>query len=347
MAKFNSKDFNAEAFKYSVSRVPNTKLNELKKSRAVVGDAELANLFSSQNGSAFATVAFKGNLSGFPAVNYDGQTQITANSTKTMTQGVVAIGRAGAFTEKDFSDDLTGLDFMDNVAAQVAEYWDEINQDVLLAVLKGVFSMANNAADTAFVASHTYDVTGLANPNVDATTLNSATQKACGDHKKKFSLIIMHSTVATNLENLQLLKYLTYTDAQGIQRDLGLGTWSGKLVIIDDSMPVDTAGTDPVYTSYVLGDGAIKFQPLSVSVPYEMHRDPATNGGEDTLYTRERMVISPFAISYTKANQATLSPTNAELEDGTNWTLVSDGDAQNPAYINGKAIPIARILSKG
>lgn len=41
----------------------------------------------------------------------------------------------------------------------------------------------------------------------------------------------MHSEVATNLENLQLLKYLTYTDADGIQRDLGLATWNGRMVI--------------------------------------------------------------------------------------------------------------------
>ena len=52
-------------------------------------------------------------------------------------QGVVAIGRAKAWTEKDFSYDITGgVDFMDNVAQQVAEYWQDVDQDTLLAVLK-------------------------------------------------------------------------------------------------------------------------------------------------------------------------------------------------------------------
>ena len=74
---------------------------------------------------------------------------------------------------------------------------------------------------------------------VGPTTLNTAIQQACGDHKQKFSLVICHSSVATHLENLNLLTYLKYTDANGIERDLGMATWNGRLVIIDDSMPVE------------------------------------------------------------------------------------------------------------
>jgi hypothetical protein len=41
---------------------------------------------------------------------------------------------------------------------------------------------------------------------------------------------------------------------------------------------------------------------------------------------------------------ASNSPTSAELEDGANWTLVNDGNGE---YIDHKAIPIARIISRG
>lgn len=109
------------------------------------------------------------------AVNYDGQTDITATTTKTFEQGVVAIGRAKAWTEKDFSYDITGgVDFMDNVAQQVAEYWQDVDQDTLLAVLKGVFSMTGGKS-AEFVQLHTYEVAG----NMEATTMNSATAQAC------------------------------------------------------------------------------------------------------------------------------------------------------------------------
>ena len=84
-----------------------------------------------------------------------------------------------------------------------------------------------------FVSAHTSTI----DTNMTATTLNRATNKACGANKKKFSLTFMHSDVATGLENLNLIERLKYTDKDGIQRDLELGTWNGKLVVVDDSMP--------------------------------------------------------------------------------------------------------------
>jgi len=343
-AKFDAKSFNAEAFKYAVGRVPRTRLNEIRKSRVLVGNPDIREVFASQNGTGYARIAMRGLLDG-DAVNYDGQTDITATSTKTFEQGVVVIGRAKAWVEKDFSYDITGgVDFMDNVAAQVAEYWQDVDQDTLLSILKGVFSMTGGQNDD-FVNQHTFDVDGP----MEATTLNSATAQACGDRKKRFSMIFMHSVVATNLENLNLLQALKYTDKEGVTRDLTLYSWNGKLVVVDDGMPVDTAGADPIYTSYVLGEGSINYEDIGAKVPYEMSRDPKTNGGEDTLYTRQRKVFAPYGISYEKANQATLSPTAAELEDGTNWTLVHSGeaDAGQRSYIAHKAIPICRITSKG
>ena len=183
-----------------------------------------------------------------------------------------------------------------------------------------------------------------------ATSLNVAIQKACGDHKQKFSLVICHSTVATNLENLKLLAYLKYTDAEGIERDLEMGTWNGRLVIVDDSMPVevvpgsDSADSYTKYTTYVLGEGAIGFEPVGAKVPYEMVRDAKTNGGEDTLISRKRNAVSVAGISYLKASQKTNSPTDEELKNGKNWALVSNGDNKT---ISHKAIPIARIISRG
>ena len=41
-----------------------------------------------------------------------------------------------------------------------------------------------------------------------------------------------------------------------------------------------------------------------------------------------------------------LSPTNAELENGANWALVNDGQSDK-GFIDHRAIPIARILSRG
>ena len=461
--KFDAKSFNPEAIKYMVGRVPNLKMNEIKKSRALAGNPDIRDVFASQNGTGYARIAMRGLLEG-DAVNYDGQTNITATTTKTFEQGVVVVGRAKGFVEKDFSYDITGgVDFMQNVADQVADYKDGLDQDTILAILKGIFSMSGDTKSVEFVNKHTLDITGETTKTVGATTLNTAMNRACGANKKKFALVFMHSDAATGLENLNLLEHLKYTDKDGVQRDLDLGTWNGKLVVIDDAMPtnesvatqgvwtikvdtkavagdkieicgttftwvangstvgdfdleipstdnatnqaaaiqtklaaittgdiagitwtassttvtgtqkttapdaevtaeVQTGGTmvitvtnttAPViatdYITYVLGEGSISYEDVGAKVPYEMARDAATNGGEDTLYVRQRKCFAPFGISYEKKNQATLSPTDAELQDGANWVLVHTGEAQasDRSYINHKAVAIARIISRG
>ena len=205
----------------------------------------------------------------------------------------------------------------------------------------------------------------------------------------------MHSDVSTGLENLNLIERLKYTDSNGIQRSLDLGTWNGKLVIVDDDMPVEEGFFDSVqgadgalkivadsaspttgeiklsevtnyfgsktlaagmfvtkgarYTTSVLGDGAIFYEDIGAKVPYSMARDEKTDGGVDILYIRQRKVFAPFGISYEKTSQASLSPEDAELENGANWSLIHSGESSegDRSYINHKAIPIARIFSRG
>ena len=400
---FNAKIFNGEVFQQYVDRIPNTKLNELIKSRAIVQRSDLASAMADQAGGNYITTPLKGLISGSTPLNYDGETDITANQTKTFSHSRVVIGRANAWTERDFSYDITGgVDFMENIAQQISEYWDEIDQDTLVHILNGVFNMSD-AKGAEFVQTHTYDVTTATNSEgvvgyMDGTTLNTAIQRACGDHKGKFSLAIMHSFVATNLENLKLLVYLKYNDANGLQRDLSIGTLNGRLVMVDDSMPtaedestatfakttdqavvagktyytrsgsspnyVYTPVAEPVdanigsyyektaagkiaYTTYVFGDGAIEYTNCGAKVPYEMSRDPKTNGGQDTLYSRQRKCFAPYGISFTKNTMSSLSPTDEELETGANWELVNSNEQGTKQYISLKAIPIARIISLG
>ncbi len=390
-AKFDAKSFNAEAFKYKVGTIPNLKMNEIKKSAALAANPDIKSVFASQNGTGYARIAMRGLLDG-DAVNYDGQTDIPATNTKTFEQGVVVVGRAKAWVERDFSYDITGgEDFMDNVAAQIAEYKDGLDQDTILAVLRGIFAMTGDAKSVEFVNKHTTTVAGA----MTATSLNTAANKACGANKKNFTLVFMHSDVSTGLENLNLIERLKYTDKDGIQRSLELGTWNGKLVVVDDDMPAEdgyyaategdagalkvvansatpadgeikanavtpyfgegtvAAGAFVVpgtrYTTFVLGKGSLSYEDVGVKVPYEMARDPKVNGGEDTLYIRQRKCIAPFGISYEKVSQASNSPTDAELSNGANWVLVHSGEsnAADRSYINHKSVCIARIFSRG
>ena len=227
MAKFDSKSFNAEAFGSYVETLPNPNKDELVKSRAIVADETIKNLLSSQTGSYYGTIPFYGRIGG-DALNYDGETDIESTSMETFEQSVVAIGRAKAWTERDFSVEITaGVDFMSEVAKQVAEYWDDVDTGMIMAILSGIFSMTGEK-NLEFVENHTYDISGEVDNTISATTLNSAIQKASGDKRAKFSMVFMHSAVATNLENQNLLEFLKYTDANGVQRALPLATWTGR-----------------------------------------------------------------------------------------------------------------------
>lgn len=355
MALFDLKNFNGEVFGAYVDAVPNLNRNELLKSGAIVEKPQYASMLPDQTGGNYITIPIKARITG-DAENYDGNTDITTDSRATFTHGRIVVGRAHGWTEKDFSSDITGEDFLP-AAQEVAEYWDDVDQDTILATLAGIFSMTG-VENLKFVNGHTYDITGEDTDNKFAeTTLNTAMQQALGDNKAKFSLAIMHSQVATNLENLKLLAYMKYTDEQNIERDLALGTLNGRTVLIDDNMPV-TEVTVPetsegkgdgytynAYTTYVLGNGAIEYTDCGAKVPYEMGRAPAKNGGEDTLYSRQRKIFSPYGISF--KNTGIISPTDAQLRTGSNWTLANSNESGTAKFFPIKAIPIARIITRG
>ena len=397
MAKFDSKSFNPQAFGHYVNRIPNTKKTELAKSGAVGTNEQARNALSSQTGSLYARIPYFGRISGSTSQNNDGATDITSTNTTTYEQGFVVASRMDSWTERSFSKNITaGVDFMDNVAVQVGDYKMEVRQDILLAILKGVFAMETSGDDVAakaakeFIEKHTFDISAKSNDEafVGAATLNKAIQRACGDNKNIFKLAIMHSEVATNLENLRLLKYLTYTDADGVQRDLTVASWNGRTVLIDDSMPVTEVGakykktTDteitsdkayyikkdddytavkvpdvakigeyyektadgvPAYTTYVLGESSIVLDDIGDSVPYEMSRDPKTNGGQDTLYVRDRYICGVDGISFEKPASLTASASNSDLKNGANWNIINNGEKA----ISHKAIALCKIVSKG
>ncbi|WP_231099321.1 phage coat protein [Streptobacillus moniliformis] len=345
MQKFDHKIFNEVAFGRYIEQFPRLRENRLLKSGVLVTDPTLNTLLSEQTGSHFATIPILGRIKG-TVQNYDGKTNITAETTNTYHQTVIALGRMAGFMEKDFSHDITGgVDFYAIMAAQLTDFWEDNLEDDLLATLHGLFDKSEaDVKKTEFVTQHTLDIAeekGVGKNVVNATTLNNAIQKASGDKKSIFKVVVMHSQVATNLENLQLLEHHKYTDKKGIERELTLASWNSKEVIITDDGTMD----GDKYVSYVLGKGAIKFSWLDVKVPQEMVRDAKTNGGETTLITRRRYCFAPHGFSYKTLSK--ISPMADDLKVGTNWTLIDNGDENSKDVFPHKLIPIARVISKG
>ena len=287
------------------------------------------------NGSNLYTIPFYDVLGGEPE-NYDGQTDITTTEPRGKFQTGVVYGRAHGWLERDFVRDFhSGADPMKQITSQVSRYWDKKRQGTVLQILNGVFATTDNTGGyQAKWKEHTMDISAEGDGVVGETTLGDACQQAVGDNSDAFSLVWMHSKVAQNLANLQLLTFRKYTDAMGIERQLKIADYNGKTVIVDDDCPHDAeAGT---YVTYGLGLGALQYADAPVEKPTELSRDAKRYGGVTELITRLRETFHPNGFSY-KLPVGVISPTNAQLGAAANWLISVDP----------KLIPLVKIISKG
>lgn len=236
MEIYRGKIFNEEVFEKYTKTLPSTKENSLIKNGLFTVVNKYKAKLADQTGGYAIEEPIKGRLGGTPS-NYDGSTNIEKGTERTtFQQRKIAYGRAKAWGEYDFASDISGTNFKAE-AQEVKDYWDEQRQGVVLSILKGIFGMTGGANGN-FVSKHTYDISeevGSA-ANLGADAMNKAAQKALGDKKGNLDIVFMHSVVSTNLEGLNLINFLKYTDANGIERDLTIGTFNGRLVVVDDEV---------------------------------------------------------------------------------------------------------------
>lgn len=346
--------FDPELFLMQWSLEPDPVKLAMLQSGAVAESAEIRNIIS--NGSNLYTIPFYNVLGGTPD-NYDGQTDITMSEPTGAHQAGVVYGRAHSWKDRDFIHDFnSGADPMKVITSQVAKFWQKQRQATMLKILDGVFGIsAPTGADADTTAKvdawkeHVYSIAtaattaGEAN-KFGATTLGDAIQKALGDNGSIISMVWMHSRVAQNLANLQLLQFRKYTDPQGIERQLNIADLNGITVIVDDDVPVvdsSKATGEKEYTTYAMGVGSLLYAPAPVKKPSEIGRNELAGGGYDFLVTRLRETYHPNGFIWTmpaaEAGKMVISPTNTQLGTSANWSL-----AANP-----KLIPMVKIVTNG
>ena len=337
--------FDPELFLLNWQNYEDPTLTAMLQSGAVVTNGEIQRLIA--NGSDIYTIPFYDVIGGEPD-NYDGQTNINVSEPSGKSQSGVVWGRAHAWKDRDFIHDFnSGADPMKQIVAQVAKYWQKQRQRHMLGIMGGLFNIADDSTDNwDSWKDHTLDISATGSSvteanKLGATSVGDAIQKAVGDNYGIFGMAWMHSRVANNLAGLQLLEYRKYTDPMGIERQLGIADCNGMTVIVDDSAPAvdsESATGEKVYTTYLMGTGAIQHAKAPVKVPVEVERQALTNGGYNVLINRLRETLHPNGFSFTAPlSSYTHSPTLAQLSNAANWSLVG----------NAKSIPMARILSNG
>ncbi len=219
---------------------------------------------------------------------------------------------------------VSGDDPMQAIVDLVAEYWARTDEGLIISSLKGMFAAGSMSGNKLAIGA---EATGSVS---DATKLNGltfvdATQKL-GDRGDRLTAIAIHSATEAALRKLDLIDFIPDSEAKSM-----IKTFQGRRVVVDDSLPVRAGTTSGfVYTSFLFGPGAfgrgvapLDGTPLEGGFGtegVEVARVPLDS--DTVLINRRRYILHPRGVKFTSASVAGDSPTNAELENGANWTRV-------------------------
>jgi hypothetical protein len=213
---------------------------------------------------------------------------------------------------------------MQAIVDLVGNYWARTDEGLVVSCLKGIFAAGSMAGNRLAIASET--VAGQsATTRLNGSTFVDATVKL-GDRGDRLTAVAMHSATEAALRKLDLIDFIP--DSEGKDQ---IKTFQGRRVIVDDNLPVRAGTTDgQVYTTYLFGAGAfakgaapLDGTPLQGGFGtegVEIGRVPLES--DTFLINRRRHILHPRGVKFTSASVAADSPTNAELENGANWTRV-------------------------
>lgn len=312
--------------------------NAIIASGIVVGDPTMMEMIGTKGnvGTMPFYIPIDADLPENIALNNNGLTDNTPIPLAGNKQTFMLIQRMKAWTDKDFTRELTGANPLQNMALQVASYYSQTWQRILMAQTHAVSelaSMADHKTDIS-VSSGTIDDTN----KIAVPSLVELAQKALGDMAGRFSLCVMHSKVYTRLKLLQLIDFNKYTIPNAVQGPVTLPTYDGKIVVVDDRGTVDTTTPGfPKYKTRIIGTGSFLSANKALINPFYVAYDPERNAGENSMYTKQSRTLHPNGFTFRADNVATESPTDAELSNPANFEL----------RFNPKNIAIATLISNG
>lgn len=213
--------------------------------------------------------------------------------------------RGNAWSANELAGALAGSDPMAAIGDQVADFWVQDEQRILIATLKGVFGSAT-------MTDLIHDISGDATDNTFSTKAFLNAQFKLGDAYSYLTAIAVHSMTFQRMNELDLIN--TERDSNGNI----INFYRGFEVIVDDTMPVET----DVFTTYLFGKGAIGYGEGGAPTPTETDRDSLQ--GDDILINRRHFVLHPRGIKWTENTVSDETPSNIELATDVNWERVYD-----------------------
>ncbi len=286
-----------------------TEKSEIMNAGVVENNAELNRLIT--GGGTILTMPKWNDLSGNSQV-LDDTNPITVSNITSKSELATLLIRANAWGAHELAGALAGDDPMRVIAERVADWWVRDEKKNIMSILNGVFSASNMSGLVS-------DITSATDPKISANAVLDAKQ-LMGDASDLLTMIYMHSATFTELQKQNVIQFIPVAESK-----IQIPTYLGYRVVCDDSAPVDTSGTTPKYTTYLLARGAIQRgmgTPVSLT---SVETDRDSLGSTDYLINRQAKVLHPKGISWIGgANITGATPSDAELATGTNWNRVSD-----------------------
>lgn len=242
----------------------------------------------------------------------------TPDKISTGQEVAIRLSRNHSWSSSDLTGDLSGDDPQDAIARRVSAYWTRQYQRILIATIQGV--IADNEANDGEDMLHDISTSTTVDDSnrFSAEAFLDAVQ-TMGDAGESLVAIAVHSVVYRRMQKLNLIDFIP--DSEG---RVQIPTFLGRRVIVDDGMPTFVSGTNPTFSCYLFGAGAIALGVGSPKVPTETARYAAAGngGGQEVLHSRQELLIHPRGFKWLSASMVRQSPTNTELKNAANWDRV-------------------------
>jgi hypothetical protein len=231
---------------------------------------------------------------------------------------------------------IAGDDPQARIAQMTGSWWRRSFNQHLISTLKGVFAdnAANDGGNMRVVIGNDLASAVTDAERVSAEAVIDAAQ-TMGDSQEDLALLMMHSVIYTRLKKQNLIDFIP--DSEGRVR---FATYLGYRIVVDDNCPAVAGSNRILYSTYLVGMGAIAFAEVPPPMPVEVDREPSQGNGQgvDYLWTRRQYIMHPYGIKWTSSSMAGTSPTNAELATTANWDRV---------YTERKMIKLAELVTNG
>lgn len=241
------------------------------------------------------------------------------------------------FSAADLVTPLSGKDPLKFVAAHVDQYWREQAQKRLIATAIGVYNdnVASNGGDMRIDLSSANNTVADSNRFGSTAFINAAL--TMGDAMKKVTGMAVHSMIYGKMLKDDEIEFIK--DSTG---SLEIPTYKGKVVLVDDGMPIVGGDGTTVafkYLTILFGQGAFGYGSGAARVPSEYERSAArgNGGGFETLWSRKVWVMHPLGYKFTSTTITGpgMAPTWADLKLATNWERV----------VSRKNVPLAFLIT--